>query len=308
MDRRGFLYGALASSAAVVTVDTLQAATLPLTKKGSLDFRQVDVFSKIPLKGNPVAVVVGADHLSTEQMSAFSVWTNLSEATFLLKPTSPAADYRVRIFLGKDEVPFAGHPTLGTCRAWLSTGRKPKGKLIVQECGIGLVSIRQEDERLAFSAPPLTRTGSVDAPTVSKIAGGLGIAVDRIRQAQWVGNGIDWVAVMLDSREEVLAIKPDYAKLAPLAIGVIARCDKKRDNIDSDFEVRAFYGLEDPVTGSLNAGLAKWMIGAGIAPKSYIVSQGTAIGRDGRVYITTEDDKIWVGGYTTTVLSGTAQI
>ena len=269
-------------------------------------FKQLDVFSSEPLKGNPLAVVLGADSLSDEQMAGFARWTNLSETTFLLEPTTPEADYRVRIFTTERELPFAGHPTLGTCHAWLEAGGKPRGEVIVQECGVGLVRIRRGGQRLAFAAPPLLRHGEVEPELVERIARGLGIAQEAIVASQWVDNGPGWVAVMLNDRAGVLALKPDYVTLAGLKLGVVAPW---RTAGDADFEVRAFIAgdgmVEDPVTGSLNASLAQWMIGSGMAPARYIASQGTALGRLGRVHVEQIGDDIWVGGATTTCIDGT---
>jgi PhzF family phenazine biosynthesis protein len=268
-------------------------------------FKQLDVFSSEPLKGNPLAVVLGADSLSDEQMAGFARWTNLSETTFLLEPTTPEADYRVRIFTTERELPFAGHPTLGTCHAWLEAGGKPRGEVIVQECGVGLVRIRRGGQRLAFAAPPLLRHGEVEPELVERIARGLGIAQEEIVASQWVDNGPGWVAVMLNDRAGVLALKPDYVTLAGLTLGVVAPwCTAG----DADFEVRAFIAgdgmVEDPVTGSLNASLAQWMIGSGMAQARYIASQGTALGRLGRVHVEQIGDDIWVGGATTTCIDG----
>jgi PhzF family phenazine biosynthesis protein len=274
----------------------------------ALPFQQVDVFSSQPLKGNPVAVVLGADGLSDTQMAAFANWTNLSETTFLLRPTQPGADYRLRIFTPQSELPFAGHPTLGSCHAWLAAGGTPRGKEVVQECGVGLVRIRRDGDRLAFLAPPLRRSGPVEPSLLDRIARGLGIAADRIAGAQWVDNGPGWVAVMLRSRAEVLALRPDHAALSGIELGVVAPWDAALDGGEAQFEVRAFVAgmgvTEDPVTGSLNAGLAQWLIGAGLAPSSYVASQGTALGREGRVFVRQTGGEIWVGGQAVTCIEG----
>jgi PhzF family phenazine biosynthesis protein len=270
-----------------------------------LVFRQVDVFSSEPFKGNPVAVVVGADALSDREMADFASWTNLSETTFLLAPTSPEADYRVRIFTPATELPFAGHPTLGTCHAWLAANGRPRGDVIVQECALGLVRVRRSEGRLAFAAPELLRSGAVDEALLGRIAAGLRIDRGRIRDAQWADNGPGWVAVELGSRAEVLALDPDGAALDGLSIGVVGAWDRTRDGPEAQFEVRAFVGaMEDPVTGSLNAGLAQWLIGAGRAPASYVASQGTALGRAGRVHVDRIGDDIWIGGDTRTGIEG----
>jgi len=266
----------------------------------SFAFKQLDVFSSEPLKGNPLAVVLGADGLSDEQMAAFARWTNLSETTFVLAPTTPEADYRVRIFT----LPFAGHPTLGTCHAWLEAGGQPKGDVIVQECGVGLVRIRRNEARLAFAAPPLRRSGEPDAALVERLARGLGIARNEIVAAQWVDNGPGWVAVMLRDREQLLALEPDYSHLKDIKLGVIAPWAGG----DAQFEVRALIAgvgmQEDPVTGSLNASLAQWLIGSGRAPAHYVASQGTALGRKGRVYVDQIGEDIWIGGSAVTCIDG----
>lgn len=277
-----------------------------------LSFQQVDVFSSEPFKGNPLAVVIGADDLSVRQMADFAKWTNLSETTFLLKSTNPQADYRVRIFTLMGEIPFAGHPTLGSCHAWLTHGGTPRGELIVQECGVGLVSVRQENGRLAFAAPPLLRSGSVDDALLNRIAAGLRIERSSILDAQWTDNGPGWVAVQLGSRAEILALDPDYAAMDDLKLGVVGAWDAAQDGDEAQFEVRAFAmgaGVkEDPVTGSLNASLAQWLIGSGRAPASYVASQGTALGRAGRVHVDQIGNEIWIGGATTTRIAGSVSL
>jgi PhzF family phenazine biosynthesis protein len=270
-------------------------------------FQQVDVFSAIPFRGNPLAVVAGADRLTDQQMAAIANWTNLSETTFLLRPTKPDADYRVRIFTPQRELPFAGHPTLGSCHVWLGAGNAPKGDHIVQECGAGLVRIRRDGERLAFAAPPLLRSGDVKPDTLARIAQALGIDPAQIKAAQWADNGPGWVAATLATRAEVLAIVPDSAAWAGQNIGVIAPWNGNVDGDDAQFEVRGFFGArptEDPVTGSLNASLAQWLIGAGLAPDTYIASQGTALGRAGRVHVARVGSDIWIGGETTICIDG----
>ncbi|GAB2894408.1 PhzF family phenazine biosynthesis protein [Paralcaligenes ginsengisoli] len=277
-----------------------------------LAFKQVDVFATTPLKGNPLAVVIGADELSDEKMAAFANWTNLSETTFLLKPTSPDADYRVRIFTPGGELPFAGHPTLGSCHVWLAAGGQPRGEEVVQECQAGLIRLRRDDSRLAFAAPPLRRTGAVKPDLLAQIASGLDIARDEIRASQWVDNGPGWVAVMLASRAQVLALRPDFSILRNVKLGVVAPWDRQYDGEEAQFEVRAFVpGLgvpEDPVTGSLNAGLAQWLIGSGHAPRSYVAAQGTALGRMGRVHVQQAGSDIWIGGATTVCIEGTVNL
>lgn len=269
-------------------------------------FTQLDVFTDTPLKGNALAVVHAAQGLSEAQMRDFAHWTNLSETTYLLPPTDPQADYRVRIFTTARELPFAGHPTLGSCHAWLAAGGRPKNAAqVVQQCGVGLVRVRRDAGRLAFAAPPLIRSGAVDAPTLAHIARALRIPPAAIRASQWVDNGPGWVAVMLATRDEVLALQPDFAAMLPLEIGVVAPYPSGHN---AQFEVRAFIPAagptEDPVTGSLNASLAQWLIGEGMAPPSYVAVQGTALGRAGRVFIEQRDDTIWVGGGCVAVVQG----
>ena len=269
----------------------------------------MDVFTAAPLRGNPVAVVHDAEGLSTDEMHAFTGWTNLSEATFLLPPTDPAADYRVRIFCPGRELPFAGHPTLGTCHAWLEAGGRPRGDVIVQECGAGLVRIRRDGDVLAFAAPPLQRSGPLDEADVERIAQGLGLARTDIVDHQWCDNGPGWQAVLLESAEHVLALEPDPALLAGLDVGVVG----PHASGDIDYEVRAFFpgnsGLtEDPVTGSLNAALAQWLIPSGRLADSYVAAQGTAMGRAGRVYVEQVGDDIWIGGRCVTVIDGQVSI
>jgi len=282
-------------------------------------FQQVDVFTATPYLGNPLAVVLDGEGLSTEAMQQFTNWTNLSEATFVLPPTpegrTAGADYRVRIFCPGRELPFAGHPTLGSCHAWLATGGQPRAPgRIVQECGVGLVPLRQDGDRLAFAAPPLRKSGPLAEDDVALIARGLGVARSDILHHAWCDNGPNWRGVMLRSAEQVLALQPDAAVLAGLDVGVVGPRGKVGVVGASDaegiaFEVRAFFpgnnGLaEDPVTGSLNAALAQWLIGAGLAPTRYVASQGTALGRAGRVHVEQDGDTIWVGGSSVTCISG----
>ena len=205
----------------------------------SFDFKQLDVFSNVALKGNPLAVVLGADSLSDRQMADFANWTNLSETTFLLKPRDPRADYRVRIFTTLQELPFAGHPTLGSCHAWLQAGGQPAGEEIIQECEIGLVRIRRQGDELAFIAPPLLRSGPLERELVERVRRGLGLEPGAIVRSQWVDNGAGWLAIMLEDREQVLALHPDYAQLQGLAVGVIAPWNPERDGDEAQFEVRA---------------------------------------------------------------------
>jgi len=269
-------------------------------------FTQVDVFTDELMYGNPVAVVHDADALSDDQMAAFARWTNLSETTFLLAPTDPAADYRLRIFTTYAELPFAGHPTLGSARAWLFAGGTPRrAGEIVQECGVGLVRVRDGDGRLAFAAPPLRRAGPVEEVDIAQVAESLGIPHADVVGAQWADNGPGWVAVLLRSAEAVLAIEPrgfgDIDK-----VGVVGPYPPGGP---ADVEVRAFFPSgEDPVTGSLNAAIAQWLIGSGLATDSYTASQGTRLGRHGRVHVERVGDDIWVGGDTVVGISGTVAL
>ena len=274
------------------------------------DFRQVDVFTDQPLLGNPVAVVHGAEGMSDEEMQRFARWTNLSETTFLLAPTDPAADYRLRIFTTETELPFAGHPTLGSAHAWLEAGGTPRGEHVVQQCGVGLVELRREGGRLAFAAPDLLRSGPVDAGLADQIADALGLERSAILDIAWADNGPGWVGVRLASADVVLALQPDHDRL-PVDVGVVGPYDA---GAECAVEVRAFVphaaGIaEDPVTGSLNASLAQWLTATGDLPPSYVASQGTAIGRRGRIHVDTDPaGRIWVGGDTLTTIQGTVRL
>jgi PhzF family phenazine biosynthesis protein len=308
-------------------------------------FAQVDVFSAVPFRGNPVAVVLDADGLDDAQMARIANWTNLSETTFVLSPTDPSADYRLRIFTPHRELPFAGHPTLGSAAAWCDAGGTPKqdGR-IVQECGAGLVDIRRggpadpstdspesssassSAETLAFAAPERLRTGELDESYVAEIATALGIDRSEILDHQWVDNGPGWAAVRLASAEQVLGLSPDFSAIPDAKLGVLGA---HADGSEHEYEIRAFVPgvgvAEDPVTGSLNASVAQWLIGAGLAPDSYTATQGTAIGRAGVISISAEgtapsedsasvedsattsavDPIVWVGGATTVCVRGT---
>ena len=279
-------------------------------------FAQVDVFTASPYLGNPVAVVLDGAGLSTHDMQAFTDWTNLSEATFILPPTQPGADYALRIFCPGRELPFAGHPTLGSCHAWLEAGGVPQGAEVVQECAVGLVRIRRDGQRLAFAAPPLRRSGPLPEDELLRIAHGLGVTRQDILHHAWCDNGPQWRGVMLASAEQVLALQPDAQLLQGLDIGVIGPRGKvgvvgAHAAGDAQFEVRAFFpgnnGLcEDPVTGSLNAAVAQWLMGAGLAPSSYVAIQGTVLDRRGRVHLNQDDaGQVWVGGDSVTCISGT---
>lgn len=277
-------------------------------------FSQVDVFSAEAYRGNPVAVVHDADGLSTEQMQAFANWTNLSETTFLLPPTQAGADYRVRIFTPTQELPFAGHPTLGSCHAYLSTvtSTVDSDPTVVQECGVGLVPVRR-GERLAFAAPALLRGGAVEEEILDRVVEACGIDRSAVIDSAWVDNGPGWVAVRLATVEEVLAIRPRYTfrSGAELDIGVVARYPPGGPVA---IEVRALYPqggtmVEDPVTGSLNASLAQWLLGTGELTAPYVASQGTVLGRAGRAYIDQDPDgTIWVGGETVTRVTGSVNL
>jgi PhzF family phenazine biosynthesis protein len=284
-------------------------------------FKQVDVFTEQPYRGNPVAVVLDGDGVADAQMQGFTNWTNLSEATFVLPPTQAEADYRLRIFCPGRELLFAGHPTLGSCHAWLEAGGRPKGDYIVQECGVGLVKIRRDaaSGRLAFAAPPLRRSGPLPEEDVALIARGLGIPRNDIVRHAWCDNGPNWRGVMLRSAQQVLALKPDAAILDGLDVGVVGPRGKvgvvgsHAEGDECAFEVRAFFpgnnGItEDPVTGSLNAALAQWLIGAGLAPKEYVAAQGTALGRAGRVHVQATDGEIWIGGASVTCMDGQVRL
>ncbi len=273
-------------------------------------FSQVDVFTAEPWLGNPVAVIHDADGVTDAQMAAVARWTNLSETTFLLTPRDPGADYRLRIWTPGGELPFAGHPTIGSAHAWLAAGGVPRAVgTIVQECGVGRVTLQDTGSRLAFKAPPLIRSGPVDDATLAVVAAGLGLPDGALLAAQWVDNGPGWLGLLLDSADTVLALRPDLRALGDLEIGVIgpyAAADVAR--VGAAYEVRAVcpgLGLgEDPVTGSLNAGLAQWLIGSGRAPTAYVVSQGTVLGRRGRVRITADGSNVWVGGDAVTCVTG----
>jgi PhzF family phenazine biosynthesis protein len=301
----------------------------PLRQAQDRPFKKVDVFTATPYRGNPLAVVLDGSGLSVAEMQHFTNWTNLSECTFLLPPSdegrAAGADYRVRIFCPGRELPFAGHPTLGSCHAWLEAGGVPRGENVVQECGVGLVKLKRDGQRLAFAAPPLIKSGPLPEEDVALIARGLGVARSDITAHAWCDNGPNWRGVMLQSAEQVLALRPDGAVLAGLDIGVVGPNSKAsgqkplggkigvvgaREEHDTQFEVRAFFpgnnGLcEDPVTGSLNAALAQWLIGAGLAPDRYVAAQGTALAREGRVFIQRDaNGTIWVGGQSVTCIHG----
>jgi PhzF family phenazine biosynthesis protein len=272
-------------------------------------FRQVDVFTATAYDGNPVAVVLGADGLGHGQMQQFARWMNLSETTFVLAPRADEADYRVAIFTPGTELPFAGHPTLGTCHAWLEAGGSPqRADVIVQECPAGLIPIRPSASGLAFAAPPLLRGGPVEEPLIAQIAGVLNVSRGDIVDAQWADNGPGWVAVLLASADAVLAVRPGQTGLN---LGVAGPYPA---GAPEAFEVRAFFDkdgamAEDPVTGSLNASLAQWLLDSGRATAPYVASQGTVLGRRGRVHVSRDrDGQIWVGGGTVSCITGTVAL
>ncbi|QEC46924.1 PhzF family phenazine biosynthesis protein [Baekduia soli] len=274
-------------------------------------FVQVDVFSAEPLGGNPVAVVLDAGDLDTEAMQRLARWTNLSETTFVLTPTTPEADYRVRIFTPSRELPFAGHPTLGTAHAWSAgvPGREGRDRL-VQECAAGLVPLRRDTGgRLAFAAPPTLRSGPVEPALAAEVVAALGLERERVLDLQWADNGPGWIAVLVDSAATALAVQP-----APIGqdVGIVALC---APGDPEAIEVRAFFPgpsgamLEDPVTGSFNASVAQWLLGSGRLAAPYVARQGTVLGRAGRIHVDRDEDgTVWIGGDTTTVLAGTATV
>ena len=270
-------------------------------------YTEVDVFTDAPLLGNPLAVVHDAQGLSDEQMQAFARWTNLSETTFLLPPTDATADYRVRIFTPHRELPFAGHPTLGSCHAWLEAGGTPlHGDTVVQQCAAGLIRVRRSGGRLAFAAPPRLRTGALEDETLAQIRNALGLQPNEILGHQWVDNGPGWCAVRLASADVVLGLAPDWLALRGLKLGVVGAHAVGAS--DAQFEVRALIGegpgYEDPVTGSLNASLAQWLIGSGVAPDRYVAAQGAKLQRAGRVHVAREGDTIWIGGGSVSCVRG----
>jgi PhzF family phenazine biosynthesis protein len=280
-------------------------------------FKQVDVFTATPYRGNPLAVVLDGSGLDNEAMQRFARWTNLSETTFLLPPTQPEADYRVRIFTPGGELPFAGHPTLGSCHAWLEGGGLPRrDDVVVQECKVGLVRIRREAPRLAFAAPAL-KLSAPNPAVLAKLAAALGLKTQQIVAAQLLDNGPVWLGLLLDSPQTVLRLQPDHGTLKALGqkVGVAARypqADPADPNAPS-LEVRAFatpIGIEeDPVTGSLNASLAHWLMAQGHMPSAYVAAQGSCIDRAGRVHISRDASKqIWVGGESVTCISGQVRL
>lgn len=283
-------------------------------------FKQVDVFTSTLGLGNPVAVVLDAEGLTDEAMRSFAAWTNLSETTFVLPPSEPEADYHVRIFTPTEELPFAGHPTIGTCHAWLEAGgRQKSAEQIVQQCGAGLVALHRVDGRLAFETPPMIRSGPVDPTYVAMVLGVLGVAPGDVVDTAWLDNGPGWVGVLLHDVEVLRSLQP---KMEPgkLDIGVaafrtagIAALIGANDGTEPALEVRAFFDAggirEDPVTGSLNGSLAQWLLGNGRLTSPYVASQGTSMGRDGRVYVSQRSDgSIWIGGNAVTAIDGVTSL
>lgn len=264
----------------------------------------VDVFSEVPYGGNPVAVVLDGVGWSEEEMARFARWTNLSETTFVLPPTLPGADYRVRIFTPTTELPFAGHPTLGSCHAWIESGGVSAGAdSVVQECGAGLVRLRREQGAWAFAAPPLIRSGAVDATELDALIRLLGLGTNDVVASQWVDNGPGWVGLLLRDAATVLGVVP--APLGDRYVGLIGPHPRE---FPERFEVRAFFPsgggtVEDPVTGSLNASMAQWLVREGIAVPPYRVRQGTVLGRHGRIHVTADDPDLWIGGSTVTLMT-----
>jgi PhzF family phenazine biosynthesis protein len=272
-------------------------------------FQQVDVFSATPYRGNPVAVVVDGEGLGVEERQGFAQWTNLSETTFVVPPSHPDADYRLHIHTPSVELPFAGHPTLGSCHAWLAAGGRPaRPDRVVQECGAGLITIRRDGDRLAFSAPPLVRSGPVEAALARQLPELLGLAPEELLAAEWVDNGPGWLGVLVPDADTVLRARADVGELY---VGVVG---PHPPGGPCAFEVRAFFpkdgsSAEDPVTGSLNASLAQWLVGSGRASAPYVARQGTALGRAGEVHVTQDaDGTIWVGGRTATCITGEVEL
>ncbi|MDR7269635.1 PhzF family phenazine biosynthesis protein [Pelomonas saccharophila] len=273
-------------------------------------FAQVDVFTAQPLKGNALAVVIDGAGLSDEEMADFARWTNLSETTFLLPPTDPAADYRVRIFTPGGELPFAGHPTLGSAHAFLASGgdAKKPGE-VVQQCAIGLVRVKRDGARLAFAAPPLKRSGTVGAAEREQAIASLRIKPEALLDLEWVDNGPGWMVARLADAAGVLALQPDFIAMQGLKLGVVGAYPA---GSECQFEVRAFVpdlGIpEDPVTGSLNAGLALWLQEKGLAGDSYVAAQGAALGRAGRVHVKRDAEATWIGGDVTPLIHGQVRL
>ncbi|MFF3708875.1 PhzF family phenazine biosynthesis protein [Streptomyces phaeochromogenes] len=278
--------------------------TVPRTRP----FVQVDVFSTSPYSGNPVAVVLDGTDLSDEEMQRLARWTNLSETTFVLPPTVPEADYRLRILTPDGELPFAGHPTLGSAHAWLDGGGVPRhGDRVVQECAAGLVTVRRGEGALAFAAPPRVREGALDEDYLKRIVGAFGITRDRVLAHQWVDNGPGWAVIQLATAEDVLALEPDLSLIPDAMVGAIGA---HPDGSAHRFEMRTFapgVGVpEDPACGSMNAGVGQWLTSTGAAPATYRVSQGARLGRAASIEVTADTDgTVWVSGATVVCVRGT---
>ncbi|WP_458115720.1 PhzF family phenazine biosynthesis protein [Arthrobacter sp. D2-10] len=274
-------------------------------------FAQVDVFSSTPYLGNPVAVIIDGSGLNTDDMQRVARWTNLSETTFLLPPTNPQADYRVRIFTPGGELPFAGHPTLGSAHAWLEAGGTPlSADCVVQECTAGLINVRRGSGILSFAAPATQRTGDLEIDYLAQIVTAFGIREDQVLSHQWVDNGPGWAVIRLRTAQEVLDLEPDLSQIPTAMIGAIGAYPEGSEHA---YEMRTFAPavgiVEDPVCGSMNASVGQWLIGTGAVPSTYRVSQGSRLGRAGDITITADDDgTVWVGGATTTCFRGTAKI
>jgi len=272
-------------------------------------FTLVDVFGAEAFSGNPLAVIHDADDLDGEEMLRITRWLNFSETTFLLRPTVPEADYRVRIFTPERELPFAGHPTLGSCHAWLGAqSAQPDKDVLVQECGAGLVSIVRDGSDLAFAAPALIRSGPIGDATRAEIVEFLHVDPRDVVDAQWIDNGPGWAGVLLPSAEDVLALEPERNQRMPLYVGAVGPYPA---GSEVAFEIRAFFSdhlgnmVEDPVTGSLNASVAQWLLGSGRASAPYVASQGTRLGRQGRIEVEQDvSSDIWIGGSTRTLFVG----
>lgn len=274
-------------------------------------FAQVDVFSAQPYRGNPVAVFLDGDDISDDDMQAIARWTNLSATTFVCPPTTPDADYRLRIVTARGELPFAGHPSLGSAHAWLERGGTPRdGAMIVQECGAGLVSIRRSEHGLSFAAPPTVRDGEIDDVDLDRFVAALRIDRGQVVAHQWIDNGPGWAVLRLASAQEVLDLEPDLSLIPEGMVGVIGA---HPEGSDAAFEMRTFapgIGVaEDPVCGSMNASVGQWLTRSGAVTGGYTVTQGSRLGRSGLIVIEPDaTGAIWVGGATTTLFSGTARV
>ncbi|MFC8922985.1 PhzF family phenazine biosynthesis protein [Cellulosimicrobium sp. NPDC057127] len=307
-----------------MTARHAEAGTASMTRPPARPFAQVDVFTHVPTQGNPVAVVLDGDGLTDAQMAAFARWTNLSETTFVLPPTdqgaADGADYRLRIFTPAGELPFAGHPTLGSCHAWLQAGGSPRADgVVVQECGVGLVSIRRDPQaRLAFAAPDLLADAPLAPAELDAVVTALGVPADAVLDHRLLDNGPGWRVLLLDSAERVAGLSPDFTALRAahpdLSVGVVGLYPQDAPGPDGvAVEVRGFalsMGIpEDPVTGSLNAVVGQWLTSDGRLPRRYVAAQGAALGRAGRVHVVRDaEDAVWVGGDSVTVVAGTVRL